>query len=555
MDEQRVWIKMQRKKRFRMLAVAVCVFVLVTTAFAGEGVTGGSDAVRYALGTLMDDSSMPISVLAGDDIAIDENNFPDENFRKYIKEEFDSDGNDSLSSDEREIATMISVDDQGISNLKGIEYFNELTWLSCSGNELTKLDMSNNPALEYLYCYDNKLIELNVSNNTELEYLDCDYNNLTKLDVSSSTALKELHCNENNLTKLDVSSNTELSLLSCFENNLTKLDVSRNQNLLEIHCYGNNLTKLDVSQNTALKTLRCMENNLTALDVSQNTALEKLYCSKNNLTALDVSNNTKLTTFSCSDNEYTVSTCLLDLTTRLPEGFELSKASGWTNAKFIDDNKILYLGEEVKYTYACGNSKTATFTLNFQPHSCTKVDARGACTEPGNIEYYECEICDYKFKSSTPTAESDILTDNDIIVSAVGEHDYGDWEIVADPSLTETGTLERVCFRDSTHKETKDIPALTDASVWTKDEARHVEPTEDETGRDVYKSDEYGDVEVILPKKEHTHIYGTEFKYDETSHWHECACKEKSELAAHEFGEWITDKEATESDVGLKHRS
>ena len=53
----------------------------------------------------------------------------------------------------------------------------------------------------------------------------------------------------------------------------------------------------------------------------------------------------------------------------------------------------------------------------------------------------------------------------------------------------------------------------------------------------------------------HVHSYGTEWKNDATSHWHVCACGEKSEATAHNFGEWITDREATESDTGEKHRT
>lgn len=53
----------------------------------------------------------------------------------------------------------------------------------------------------------------------------------------------------------------------------------------------------------------------------------------------------------------------------------------------------------------------------------------------------------------------------------------------------------------------------------------------------------------------HEHSYGTEWKYDAESHWHECACKDKSELTSHNFGGWVTDKEATESEEGQKHRT
>ena len=50
----------------------------------------------------------------------------------------------------------------------------------------------------------------------------------------------------------------------------------------------------------------------------------------------------------------------------------------------------------------------------------------------------------------------------------------------------------------------------------------------------------------------HTHKYSTEWKYDETNHWHECECGNKADITAHNF-KWIVDKEATTTEKGSKH--
>ena len=50
----------------------------------------------------------------------------------------------------------------------------------------------------------------------------------------------------------------------------------------------------------------------------------------------------------------------------------------------------------------------------------------------------------------------------------------------------------------------------------------------------------------------HTHKYGTEWKYDETNHWHGCECGNKADITAHNF-KWIVDKEATATEKGSKH--
>ena len=50
----------------------------------------------------------------------------------------------------------------------------------------------------------------------------------------------------------------------------------------------------------------------------------------------------------------------------------------------------------------------------------------------------------------------------------------------------------------------------------------------------------------------HTHSYGTDWKYDDTNHWHECACGDKADTAAHSF-QWVIDKAATKEATGIKH--
>lgn len=50
----------------------------------------------------------------------------------------------------------------------------------------------------------------------------------------------------------------------------------------------------------------------------------------------------------------------------------------------------------------------------------------------------------------------------------------------------------------------------------------------------------------------HTHSYGTEWKYDDTDHWHECECGDKTDTAAHSF-QWVIDNAATKEVTGIKH--
>ena len=168
-----------------------------------------------------------------------------------------------------------------------------MTYLICSNNQLTSLDVSQNTALNFLGCVLNQLTSLDVSTNTELGWLSCQNNQLTSLDVSNNTALYNLKCSNNQLTSLDVSQNTALIYLQCHWMYLTSLDVSNNTALLELLCYENQLISLDLSLNTALHWLYCDNNELQCLNVKNgnNTNFYSFNATLNpNLTCIEVDN-------------------------------------------------------------------------------------------------------------------------------------------------------------------------------------------------------------------------------------------------------------------------
>ena len=304
-------------------------------------------------------------------VAINPTNFPDANFRSFVAEKYDTDGDNYLSDTEIAAVDNISCQNKNIRDLTGVGYFTAMTTLLCYGNQLTSLDVSNNTAVEHLDCSDNQLTTLNVSNNTVLKYLNCYKNQLTTLDVSNDTALKSLDCHKNQLNMLDVSNNTVLEALYCYDNQLTTLDVSNNTALKSLDCHKNQLTTLDVSNNTGLKELDCYENQLTTLDVSNNAVLTTLYCYTNQLTSLDISGNTKLSALSSYPNTYQIAldeNRTFDLST-LPGSFDVTKASNWRGGTVsgstltVDNDK-----NTVTYRYDCGNGKDANFTLK-----CTQI--------------------------------------------------------------------------------------------------------------------------------------------------------------------------------------
>ena len=310
---------------------------------------------------------LPVSAFAEVQTYVPLNNkcFPDETFRKYL-EQFDKDYDGYLGTAERNAVKQIVVWNMDIRNLKGIEFFPNLKYLNCNGNELTSLDVHENTALEYLSCAENQLTSLDVRQNAALQSLYCYNNQLTSLDVSKNTELVTLACYSNQLSSLDVSQNTALQSLDCSRNNLSSLDVSQNTKLKFLYCDRNQLTELDVRQNTGLKLLQCYSNRLSSLDVSKNTALEELSCNQNQLSSLDVSQ-TAVTTLDASNNKIDINVeetpRTFDLST-LP-GFDVNKARGW-NGGTVSGNtlKVKPGATQVTYTYDCGKGFSRYFTLN-----------------------------------------------------------------------------------------------------------------------------------------------------------------------------------------------
>ncbi len=228
-------------------------------------------------------------------VAIDAANFPDEIFRGYVKSNFDTDNDSSLSDAELAAVTEINVNDLEIADIKGVEHFKALTKLWCWGykhtKKLTTLDISQNVNLVELSCSFNELTELNLSKNTKLQILWCYDNKLTKLDVTANTELVELNYFNNKISKIDLSKNTELQKLYCSDNKISSIDISKNTKLKELSCGGNYFNTIDLSNQKDLELFNCYDGRLTSIDVSNNAKLKKLYVDGNELLALDVTNN------------------------------------------------------------------------------------------------------------------------------------------------------------------------------------------------------------------------------------------------------------------------
>ena len=228
-----------------------------------------------------------------------------------------------------------------------------------------------------------------------------------------------------------------------------------------------------------------------------------------------------------------------------------------------------------------------------------KVDQAATTTQTG-LKHEECTVCSYKRSENTVIDK----------LPATHSHSYGtEWkyddtnhwhececgdkadiaahsasEWIVDTAATETadGAKHKECTVCKKVLETATIPATHSHSYgtdWKYDGTNHWHECECGDKADVAAhsasewivdtaatetADGAKHKECTVCKKvletatipatgsTHTHSYGTEWKYDGTNHWHECACGDKSDTAAHSF-QWVIDKAATKEATGIKH--
>ena len=299
-----------RKKSTRLLsaALAVCMMlsVLPVGAFAAE--PGAEEQENGA--------SAQAGAVDSEFVEINNTNFPDPVFRKYVEDNIDKadttgQKDDKLSQAERDAVTEISITNTNCTDLTGIAYFANLTELNCYHNQLTTLDVSKNAKLSALRCYNNGMEKLNLGDITSLTLLQCEYNNLTELDVSKNPYLEELECRENKLRRVVIGNKYRLTGL---------------------YLEGNQLTSLDLSGTT--------REILNLDDLWQRCAI-------------DVN----------EDGTF-------DLTS-LPEGFDASKTSGWVDGT-KNGNILKVYSHRVRYLYNTGSTynkqKRLTVILSVNQH-------------------------------------------------------------------------------------------------------------------------------------------------------------------------------------------
>lgn len=208
----------------------------------------------------------------GQDVEINETNFPDAKFREYVKE-FDKNRDEKLSEEEIKSVTRIDTSVNSPKNFKGIEYFTEIKSFYTSHNAIN-IDLSKNTKIEKIYCtFNENLKELDLSKNTELKELDLSNNALTKLDLSNNSKLEEVNLWQNKIKEINLTNCVNLKKLTLTFNKLKELDLSDCINLKELDCDNNNLETIDISKNKHLQSINARSNRLQSIDTTKNREL------------------------------------------------------------------------------------------------------------------------------------------------------------------------------------------------------------------------------------------------------------------------------------------
>ena len=172
------------------------------------------------------------------------------------------------------------------------------------------------------------------------------------------------------------------------------------------------------------------------------------------------------------------------------------------------------------------------------------------------------------------------------VTDSKAEHSFGAYVSNNDATTEADGTKTRACrvcgYKDTVTDDGSKIHVHTFATDWTKDETHHwhaatcehsdqvsekaehkfgnwtttKEPTEDETGIKEQTCTECGyKATEVIEQLAHTHKFATNWTKDETHHWYAATCEHTTEVsgkAAHTFGEYVSNNDATTEADGTK---
>ncbi|MDR3203214.1 MAG: hypothetical protein LBV23_00505 [Deltaproteobacteria bacterium] len=174
------------------------------------------------------------------------------------------------------------------------------------------------------------------------------------LVLTQFSNLTEIFVFFNQLTELNLSNNPQLTTVNAMYNQLTTLNLSNDSILSRVDARNNKLTELFLSNSPNLTYLNLSNNNLTGeLDLTGFPIIQNLYVDNNQFTALKI-NNSYLQYLDVSNNRLTLSQLhplmsLVDSAVSITLGNQTNVAIPALNASDLIPGTIYYLSTEATF--------------------------------------------------------------------------------------------------------------------------------------------------------------------------------------------------------------
>lgn len=220
----------------------------------------------------------------------------DNNFRKYLLNNFDKDGDGEFSTVEliADGAVDYSEDTDGpVTSFAGIELFKGLTSFSFEA-----------PIYSYSGKVQSTAETIDLSKNVALKNVKITYNQLKEANFEGLASLEELNVAfDTALHVINIKGCSAIKTFYGFSSGIRAIDFSECPNAETITVYGSKSESLDFSKNPKLTSLSAGSDSLKTIVLKGNTELVSLsFNSLKNVTALpDVSGLAKLKSFSATD--------------------------------------------------------------------------------------------------------------------------------------------------------------------------------------------------------------------------------------------------------------
>lgn len=195
-------------------------------------------------------------VILSINISAQEISIRDSNLKIALLQQFDQNHNGKLEVSEINTVTELKLDEKNISDLSGLEHFQNLTELNLRKNNISDFSIINKfTKLENLYIGDNNKIGiLNLKGLVNLKGIYAFRLGLTKIQLNSQN-IKYIYLQDNLFTDFDTRKFPALHTLNldgCKP--LANLNLSKNKELVQLYLLGTPIKELDITRNKNLKT-------------------------------------------------------------------------------------------------------------------------------------------------------------------------------------------------------------------------------------------------------------------------------------------------------------